>query len=252
MFRLENQNTESVLENKRKSVQEKLSELKSERGKAISQILILQKEIENNAAETEVLENFNKFQDLNSRKAEIIRNAKRNGLDTKDILNDVALQIQKEVFKREKDLQNLKADTENKKTAKEKLKQKVEELKVNMNSYKEDLKSIKNKLMLHYHKILNEGLDTRQEGLVWVIKAIWNLGHNVIMYYMPNYLDEKSIDFLFSIAHKEFALQKLKADIEDFKARLKSRLQMLKNINNSKAKGTSKTFKTDLAVIILS
>lgn len=248
MNRIENQSTENLLENRRKAVQERINEMKSDRAKATNQMLILQKDIENNCAEIEVLENFSKFTDGVARKSELIKNAKKAGIEGKDLLSNVALQYQQEINKRERDLQNLKNEIENKKEAKEKLKLKIEEIKNNLEAEKTELKSIKNKLMLHYHKILNDGLDTRQEGLLWALKAIWNLGHNVIMYYMPNYLDEKAIDFLFSIAHKEFALQKIRADVEDTKAKLKSRLFAIKN-SNSKGRSFNKTFKTDVQMV---
>ena len=229
-------------------MQEHINEAKSNRAKAINQMLILQKDIENNSAEIEVLENFSKFTDgISVRKSDLIKKEKKAGVDNKDILSNVALQFQKEIKKRDRDLLNLKNENENKKEAKEKLKFKIDEIKEKLEIEKTELKTIKNKLMLHYHRILNDGLDTRQEGLIWVIKAIWNLGHNVIMYYMPNYLDEKAISFLFSIAHKEFALQKIRSDIEDHKAKLKNKLQSIKN-SNSKGKSFMKTFKTDMQV----
>ena len=34
---------------------------------------------------------------------------------------------------------------------------------------------LKNDLIIHYHNILEEGRDTRFEGLTWVIKRIWKL-----------------------------------------------------------------------------
>jgi len=223
--------------------------MKSERAKVINQVLILQKDIENNSVEIEVLENFSKFTDgLAARKSDLIKNAKKAGIESKDILSNAALQYQKEINKRERDLLCLKNDIENKKEAKEKLKLKIEEIKNNLEAVKSELKSIKNKLMLHYHKILNDGLDTRAEGLIWVIKAIWNLGHNVIMTYIPSYLDEKAIDFLFSVAHKEFALQKIRAEAEEAKAKLKNRMQSIRNSNSKK--GFGRTFKTDVQMVI--
>ncbi len=247
-MRIENQNTENLLENRRKTVQDRINELKGERSRTINQLLILQKDIENNSAEIEVLENFSKFTDgIQPKKSELFRSAKKAGLDQKEIFSNVALQYQNEINKREKDLQCLRIENDTKKEAKEKLKLKIEEIKGLLEVEKIELNSIKNKLMLHYHKVLNEGLDTRQEGLVWIIKAIWNLGHNVIMYYMPNYLDETAIDFLFSVSHKEFASQKIRSDIEETKGKLKNKLQLIKN-NLSRGKSFAKTFKTDFQV----
>jgi hypothetical protein len=198
----------------------------------------VQKEIENNSAEIEVLENFSKFVD----NKKDYYNAKK-GTD----LLFFAGEVQNQVIKREKDLQILKIENEGKIEIKDKLKIKLEEINYKLDEIKEESKVIKNKLLLHYHKILNKGIDTRQEGLIWVIKAIWNLGHNVIMYYFPSFLDEKSIDFLFSIAHKEFSLQKINNEIEEIKNQLKNRLFVIKN-NKDKKNFMNRTFKTETKV----
>jgi hypothetical protein len=63
----------------------------------------------------------------------------------------------------------------------------------------EELDAIKNKLITHYHKVLTEAQDTRGQGLVWVIKAILELGSEVILSYLPNFLDEQAIKFLFLV-----------------------------------------------------
>jgi len=44
------------------------------------------------------------------------------------------------------------------------------------------------------------------------------------MSYMPDYLDEKSVDFLFSIAHKDYELQKMRNEIEEIKRKLKGNI----------------------------
>jgi len=184
----------------------------------------------------------------NAKKVELLKNLKRQNTDSKEVLFYAASQLQKEVIKREKDLQNLKSEVENKKIQRESLKQISLEIKDNIKRIKEEMESIRNKLMLHYHSLLSEGLDTRQEGLVWIIKSIWNLGHNVIMSYMPNYLDEKSIDFLFSIAHKDYELQKMRNEIEEIKRKLKGNIGDEKkpiNINKEKRKASASTINND-------
>ena len=39
----------------------------------------------------------------------------------------------------------------------------------------------------------------RKEGLVWLVKAIWNLGHKVSPIYLPNSLDEQIINYIFNV-----------------------------------------------------
>ena len=62
-----------------------------------------------------------------------------------------------------------------------------------------ELKEIKSNLLIHYHKQMLQGNDSRSEGLTWIIKAIWSLGSNVIMSYLPQFLDDTSIQFLFKV-----------------------------------------------------
>jgi hypothetical protein len=232
---------ENNLEANRKNLQEKIYELKSEKLKITNQLILFQKDIDNNNAEIEVLENFTKFIESGSSK----KDYRRKG-------DMYAHQIQMEHIKREKDLQNLKIENMEKSKNKQKIIPKLEEIKIKLDEIKDEYNLIKNRLLLHYHKILIEGRDTRQEGLIWIIKAIWNLGHNVTMYYIPSYLDEKSIDFIFSTAHKEFSLQKIKNDIEDIRFKLRNRLALLKSNkeknNNNKNTLMNSTFKTETKV----
>jgi len=39
----------------------------------------------------------------------------------------------------------------------------------------------------------------RQDGLIWIIKAINGLGSKVILSSLPNFLDEAGIKFLFNV-----------------------------------------------------
>ena len=51
--------------------------------------------------------------------------------------------------------------------------------------------------MKHYEEMLYIGKEVRSEGLIWIIKAMWKLGQNVPMSFMPTFLDFKSIEYLF-------------------------------------------------------
>lgn len=240
--KLENLGKENRMENRRKQLKEKLIELKEESKLLSHEINELQTMIENNTAEIEVLENYTKFVEnlhcgtSNLKRLEMIKNMKKKNSDNNEALFSAASELQKEVIQREKNLKNLKEDNELKKEERERLKNQSIYIKEKINSTKEELDTLKNKLMLHYHLLLSEGTDTRNEGLVWIIKSIWNLGENVIISYMPDYLDEKCIDFLFSIAHKDFELHKMNEDLDYTKQNLRNSIAKigLKNSNNKK------------------
>ena len=75
-------------------------------------------------------------------------------------------------------------------------KEKVQEMKSSMNKkYKE----VKEKLVLHYHDLLYKAEDCRNEGISWCIIAIWNLGQDVMLSYVPMCLDDRCIEFLFKV-----------------------------------------------------
>jgi len=41
----------------------------------------------------------------------------------------------------------------------------------------------------------------RQDGLIWIIRAINSLGSKVILSSLPNFLDEEAIKFLFIVKY---------------------------------------------------
>lgn len=75
--------------------------------------------------------------------------------------------------------------------------QKLEEEKKKINIDNEELKD---SLYKHYLGLLREGDDTRSEGLSWIIKEIFSLNKNVLISYLPKFLDENGIAFLFKQA----------------------------------------------------
>ena len=85
---------------------------------------------------------------------------------------------------------------------KNEIKAKCEKNKKLIENLNSDEKSLIKKQLVHYHKILNEGKDSRSEGLSWVIKAIWNCGSKVILSYLPKFLDELAIKYIFSVCNQ--------------------------------------------------
>lgn len=251
LHKLENVVNENKLEKKKKLLSEKLKELKSDKTSAINTMVYLYKEIENDKAEIEVLENFNKFTDglgvvTSAKNYEKIKHA-RGSIHSNELFI-AASNAQRDSLKRERDCKGLKEELIRKSTLIDTFKQKEKEIKKYLKTIREDLGSIKTQLNLHYHVLLHEGKDTRQEGLVWIIKAIWNLGFNVIMSYLPTFLDEKGIEFLFTLAHKDFELQKLKTLIEEIKSNLKQTViqKKIEQRRGAKKVNSETTFRTQL------
>ena len=100
-------------------------------------------------------------------------------------------------------------------------------------------KKIVNKLMTYYKEILYRGKTAKKDGLVWIIKAIWNLGQNVPMSFMPEFLDFDSIDYLFKLANKQLEVENCNKKINELKLKLKKEigdkydyLKLYTNTNN--------------------
>ena len=145
----------------------------------------------------------------------------------KGINNQSLTTFQMEILKSKKkreleDFQNSQIHKENflKLTIKY-LQFKISKLNKELESGKKEEKEIINKLMLFYKEILYKGKKVKKDGLVWIIKAIWYLGENVPMSFMPPFLDIDSIDYLFQLAHKQLEIEFFTKKINDMKLSFK-------------------------------
>jgi hypothetical protein len=101
--------------------------------------------------------------------------------------------------------------------------------------------------MAHYETLLYQGEEVRNEGLIWIIKAIWNLGENVPMSFIPPFLDFQSIEFLFQYAHKSIELENVKKILNELKNKLQIKIHKLFYTSKSPGRYSSSfEFKTDL------
>ena len=89
---------------------------------------------------------------------------------------------------------------------------------------KEDLKKKREKIVehlyLYYLDILKEGNDTRNEGLVWIVKEILNLGKIVLISYFPKYLSESEILYIFNQAKLKILLEEYENKIQKLRKEL--------------------------------
>ena len=156
---------------------------------------------------------------------------------------------------------------ENEKNLKE-YKEDIEQINKELKKIREELSNLKEKentsaqkLMRHYESLLYQGRDTRNDGLIWIIKSMWKLGKNVPMQYIPKFLDFHAIEFLFKLANKSIELENSKNLLNKNKKDLTlkiHKLYFIKNDNNTdsnnftkkqfggKNKRSSLLFKTNL------
>ena len=156
---------------------------------------------------------------------------------------------------------------ENEKNLKQ-YKEDIEQINKELKKIREELSNLKEKentsaqkLMRHYESLLYQGRDTRNDGLIWIIKSMWKLGKNVPMQYIPKFLDFHAIEFLFKLANKSIELENSKNLLNKNKKDLTLKIHKLYFINNEhntdsnnftkkhfggKSKRTSLLFKTNL------
>ena len=113
---------------------------------------------------------------------------------------------------------------------------KLQEKKNGMNDTTKELKNNirenKVNLIKLYHLSLYEGLDFRYEGLSNVIRAIWNLGVEVDLTYMPKYLDKNLINFLFEHAKLVIKINNWKKQLDISNEKFLNSLDEWKRLNN--------------------
>ena len=128
-----------------------------------------------------------------------------------------------------------------------KISEPLQEINKELNELRKKEKVVIHKLMTHYETLLYKGEEVRNEGLIWIIKAMWNLGENVPMSFIPPFLDFHCIEFLFQYAHKSIELENIKKYLNELKNNLQVQIHKLFLNSVSPTKYSSSfEFKTDL------
>ena len=128
-----------------------------------------------------------------------------------------------------------------------KINEPLQKINKEMNELRKKERVVIHKLMIHYETLLYKGEEVRNEGLIWIIKAMWNLGENVPMSFIPPFLDFHCIEFLFQYAHKSIELESTKKILNELKCKLQTQIHNLFYSAESPAKyNSSFEFKTDL------
>ena len=239
---------EKIMDEEISKLKKSLEEVRNQKENLNIKIILLLKEIYNNEVDIRFLNSDDFFLQIQRNN---FNNLKFD--DNKSTISVKTHKTSRKIKKREEDLDSfylktlqLKEQTlrNNKKQEKEnELNEKLNELKFLKTQYdtlKDEYKLRKKKLedkikfaSDYYHKKLYEGLDIRNEGLIWIIKAIWNLGENITMSFFPNFLDQYSIDYLFNAAHKSYDISIIKNEINKLRKELDSQFESINKHNNN-------------------
>lgn len=225
----ENRGKERKMEKKFKEKLTSLEQIRDECQRLNAKINEVNKNLEDNVLESNVLVNYAKEFDENYRQklnedkdrekdldeSEEISGSESNRKNKKnkafEHLNKFILYKQH----REDRKKFLQEDILIKESLKKKLESDLISKRIICNQEKKELYKIRKQLINSYHLKLYEGLDFHGESLVGIIKDIWNLGVNVNINFMPSYLDGQAIDFLFKKAHQSIELNKIRQVIKD-------------------------------------
>ncbi len=140
------------------------------------------------------------------------------------------IEYKKLIQQKDSELININQEYED---AKSKYLNSIQEKKSIMQGLESDLKELKNNMTTiledqrkYFIDILKKGIDSRREGLGWVVKKLIEL--NTLMEYsiFPRFLDHSQVDYLMKISYKQIECFQLKLI---FKALKKSQNKLLKN-----------------------
>ena len=135
-------------------------------------------------------------------------------------------------YQRDEKEKKIKFKVDNDEKQLETLNKQFAELKEKCNNQKKKVYDLKSELINIYHTTLFEGLDFRGEGLVRIILNIWNLGENIDMNFIPSYLDNKSIEYLFKKARQIVEMDKMKKNVKESEKDFVKNLKKWKNENH--------------------
>ena len=245
--RLENMYKENTLEKKRHELEIKIKKIKSLIDPLSKELSDTLSQIENSKIDLDILKNYSnsllgkKYLLPKASKTNLnIFTSRRSSLSQKELKVNKGKEMDKRMLKEMIKYRRQSIIEEKKLTSKEKLALlynkknnillKLDSCEKDLMEFKEKLNIIKNELLVHYHKLLLEGKDTRKDGLSWIIKSIWNLKSNVIMSFMPKFLDMNSISFLFLYSDKLAEIEKIQKKIEKINTEIKNRERKTKKL----------------------
>jgi len=255
--RYENTFKENQLEKERKEIEKKIIKLKEMIKSLSNELSTTIQEIDNLKLDVDVMQNFRSYNLFNNNPIKSSTNEtkdenykRRKSINIKE--NESNIEKEKEKENKFKIEMMLLSNSEKVFKIKQEMKEKLKELedkkvllldKINiceneLKKFKGTYHNIKEELLVHYHRLLSEGKDTRKEGLSWIILAIWNLKSNVLLSYLPKFLDQNIILFLFEyssllkkIKETEKKIRELALKLKDQKEYIKTNSNDLNNLN---------------------
>ena len=248
-IRYEMMKNEKIMEDEISFLKKEVEKIKKEKDNINQKMILTLKQIHNDEMEISFLNSDEFFHKLISERLE------NHFIHIEERKSQFSITPSKKSFQKKKSKKDnndtfyLKTLQLKEQTTRNNKKKEVEEtLKLNLEKlkmYKLDLEKLKEeykkkKIILeskikylsdYYHKKLYEGIDIRNEGLIWIMKAIWNLDQEIILSYFPTFLDQISIDYLFEVAHRSVIINKIKNEIQNYRKELDIQFEIINKQN---------------------
>lgn len=248
---LEKLGAKNIERENEKALNEKKEEFERKK-KEFEQIIITMNNIikENDDIDIEIhiLDNYNKYFQIPLLNTTI---SKENNETDKKKKKDIIFQHQNflasEQIKRNERKSKLLEEKEENLKILQNLREKLYEVKKEIKNIRDNKKIIQKQLGDHYHLLLFEGINLKNEGLSYIIKKIWDIGMNVDISFMPPFLDKGCIDYLFTATKRIIEINKMKQTIIEYKAKFALDLQNEAKNEENKKNSDSSFFATKLS-----
>ena len=258
--RYENTFKENNLEKERKEIEKKIYKLKEMIKSLSNELSVTIHEIDNLKLDVDIMNNYTSYnlfnnKNINNQNINDSNNEKNDeNINAIDKLSKKKNKSKEKLLEKEKERENkfkmemmLLSQSEKVHKMKQEMKSKIKELQEKkaslldkldiceseLKKFKETHHNIKEELLVHYHKLLSEGKDTRKEGLSWIILSIWNLKSNVLLSYLPKFLDQHIILFLFEYSSLLKKIKETEKKIRELALKLKDQKEYIKNNSNN-------------------
>ena len=119
------------------------------------------------------------------------------------------------------------------------IKEKIEKINDEINQFQYLFNELKDQQIEYYFEKLKKGVDTRYEGLSWIVKKLMELKTSIKPDLFPNFLDQEQINYIIQISKLGFESNQLKQilkNLKDKKNNLMDNLSADKNKNILKNK----------------
>ena len=106
----------------------------------------------------------------------------------------------------------------------------ISDLKYDLSCLKEKYNQNINEQKYYYSKLLSQGIDTRKEGLSWIVIHLYELNFQVTHDCFPKFLPKESIDYILEISSLEYKKRLQSSLLETLSIRRKDKKSIFNNL----------------------